>query len=193
MSTATVSPTTKAQVTKTKNDVTKAKNDATAAARSASADAKRAASKAKGQSEAIRTGVVKHSKRVSDAAQAEVKAVSKQPTRPLFFALGIVDRYVESVKELPSNLRTTPGAFKDRIVGTFATAGDVAERAQKGYTEVAKDGESLVSQVRKQDSTQRAIRLAERARTRGRRAVKDTEQAIEAAGDAAAEAVQKIG
>ncbi len=193
MSTATVSPTTKAQVTKTKNDVTKAKTDAAAGARSASADAKRAASKAKNQSEAIRDGVVKHSKRVSGAAQAEVKAVSKQPTRPLFFALGIVDRYVESVKDLPNNLRTTPSAVKDRIVDTFATAGDVAERLQQNYTEVAKDGQSLVTSVRKQDSTQRAIRLAERARTRGRRAVKDTEHAVEAAGGAAAEAVQKLG
>lgn len=193
MSTDTVSPTTKAQTTKTRNDVSKAKSDATAAARSASADAKRAASKAKNESEAIRAGVVKHSKRISDAAQAEVKAVSNQPTRPLLFALGVVDRTVESFKDFPSNLRTTPDVVKGRIIDTFSTAGDVAERLQKEYTEVTKDGQSLYASVRKQDSTQRAVRLAERARTRGRRAVKDTEQALEAAGDAATEAVQKIG
>jgi hypothetical protein len=86
-----------------------------------------------------------------------------------------------------------PVRTRSRIVDVFATAGDLAERAQRGYTEVAVDGEKLVRAVRRQESTQAAVKYAERAQTRGTRAVNDTEKAVEAGAEAAAEAVKKLG
>lgn len=187
------STTTKSNATRTKNDAEKTARDARNTARSATKDAKGAARQARAQGAATRKELLVQGRRVAGAAQAEVQAVAKQPTRPLMFALGVVDRTVEQVKELPAALRSAPFSLRDAVVDTAATAGDLAERAQRGYTDVAKDGESLVAAVRRQDSTQRALRLAERAQKRGSYALSDTEKAVEAVVDATAEAVSKLG
>jgi hypothetical protein len=142
-------------------------------------------------------GVVRHGRRVVEAAQAEVSAVASQPTRPLFFTLGVVDRAASSVKALPGTLTSTvisaPVRTRGRIVNVFATAGDLAEKAQRGYTEVAKDGEKFVRAVRRQESTQKAVRYADRAQTRTSRAVSDAEKAVEFGTEAAGQAVAKLG
>ena len=184
--------TTKAKSTKT---------NAKATARSASSTAKSAGSKASTTTrrEARRTeqGVTTHTRRVIGAAQAEVSAVASQPTRPLLFTLGVVDRATAGVRSLPSTLGSTvvtaPSRTRGRIVDVFASAGDLAERAQRGYTEVAKDGEKLVRSVRRQESTQKAVKYADRAQTRAARSVQDAEKAIEAGTEAATEAVSKLG
>ena len=184
------------------------KSNAKATARSASATAKSAKSTAKASTSKARTttrretrkaerGVTTHTRRVIGAAQAEVSAVASQPTRPLFFTLGVVDRATAGVRALPSTVGssvvTAPARTRGRIVDVFATAGDLAERAQRGYTEVAKDGEKLVRSVRRQESTQKAVRYADRAQTRASRSVQDAEKAFEAGSQAAAEAVSKLG
>ena len=179
--------------TATKTRATRTKADATATAKSASNDVKRTSRSARAATDRTSREVLSQGRRVTSAAQAEVAAVAKQPTRPLMFALGLVDRSIATAKTVPAAVKGAPGAVRGRVVGTVTTVGDLAERAQRGYTEVAKDGESLVAAVRRQDSTQRAQRLAERAARRGRSAVRDTELAVEAAGDAVTEAVSKLG
>jgi hypothetical protein len=169
------------------------KSNAKATARSASATAKSAGRTAKRTTRSTGTGVTTHTRRVLGAFQAEANAVASQPTRPLFFTLGVVDRATAGVRALPSTLVSTPTRTRDRVVNVFATAGDLAERAQRGYTEVAKDGEKLVAAVRRQDSTQRAVKLADRAQTRAAGSVKAAEQALEAGTEAAVEAVSKLG
>ena len=185
--------TTATQAKKTKADAKATARDASATARSAKKTTRSATARTRTEARRTERGVLRHTRRVAEAAQAEVSAVASQPTRPAYFALGLVDRTVATVKELPSTLVSTPSALRGRVVGVAATFGDLAERAQTGYTEVAKDGEALVRTVARQDSTQRAQRLAERARRRGELAVRDTEKAVEAGTEAAAEAVAKIG
>jgi hypothetical protein len=173
------------------------KSNAKKTARSASATARSATTKTstttRREARKAERGVVRHGRRVVGAAQAEVSAVASQPTRPLFFALGIADRTAAGVKALPGTVLQAPARTRARVVDAFATAGDLAERAQRGYTEVAQDGEKLVRAIRRQESTQQAVTYAERAQTRAERAVKDTEKAVEAGTEAAAEAVSKLG
>ena len=185
--------TTATQARKTKANAKATARDASATARSAKNTTKSATKRTRTEARRTEQGVLRHTRRVASAAQAEVNAVASQPTRPAFFALGLVDRTVAGVKELPSTLISTPGAIRGRVVGVAATFGDLAERAQTGYTEVAKDGEALVRAIARQDSTQRAQRLAERARRRGQGAVRDTEKAVEAGTEAATQALSKLG
>ena len=187
--------------TATTNKARATKTNAKATTRSASATAKSAGKQAKATTrrEVRKTdqGVVRHSRRVLGAAQAEVSAVASQPTRPLLFALGVVDRATAGVRAVPSTLSSTvleaPTRTRSRIVDVFSTAGDLAEKAQRGYTEVAKDGEKLVRAVRRQESTQQAVKFADRAQTRASRSVQDAEKAVEAGTEAAAQALGKLG
>lgn len=183
----------------------KTKSSGVATARSASKTASSAASsatssatvKARRETQRAERGVTVHSRRVIGAAQAELSAVASQPTRPLLFSLGVVDRATAGVRALPGTLGSTvltaPARTRARIVDVFAGAGDLAERAQRRYTEVAADGEKLVRSVRRQESTQQAVKYAERAQDRAARSVQDVEKALEAGTDAAAEAVSKLG
>ena len=199
--TATKARTTKANASTTKSNAKTTARSAKTTARSAKSTTRSATNKAtattRRQARKTEQGVVKHTRRVVGAAQAEVSAVASQPTRPLFFTLGVVDRAASGVRSLPSTLTSTvinvPVRTRGRIVEAFASAGDLAERAQRGYTEVAKDGEKFVRSVRRQESTQKAVKYAERAQHRTSMAVNDAEKAVEAGTDAAAQAVSKLG
>ena len=192
----------------TKSNARATKSNAKATTRSASTTARSAKSTAKSATNRASTttrretrkaeqGVVRHGRRVVEAAQAEVSAVASQPTRPLLFTLGVVDRTVAGVKALPgtvtSSVVSVPVRTRGRIVEVFATAGDLAERAQRGYTEVAKDGEKFVRAVRRQESTKAAVSYADRAQTRASRSVSDAEKAVEAGTEAAVQAAKKLG
>jgi hypothetical protein len=201
MTTATQARKTKTNAKTTAGNAKATARTASATARSATETAKRNTTKAtrttRREARATEQGVVTHGRRVVSAAQAELEAVASQPTRPLFFTLGVVDRAAAGVRALPGTLTSTvvsvPERTRGRIVEVFASAGDLAERAQRGYTDVAKDGEKLVRAVRRQDSTQAAVKYAERAQTRTSRAVSDAEKAVDAGTDAAVEAVKKLG
>ena len=188
MSTAT---TTQARTTKT--NAKRTASSASSTAKSAKRDVKRSTRPARREARRTEQGVVRHTRRVIEAAQAEVAAVAETPYRPALFALGLLDRTVSGAKELPSFVAETPVRFRQRVIDVFSTAGDLAEKAQQEYTEVTKDGQALVRAIRRQDSTQRAERFAERAANRSRLAVKDAEKAVEAGTEAAAQAVSKIG
>ncbi|HVM26961.1 MAG TPA: hypothetical protein VM433_04720 [Mycobacteriales bacterium] len=191
MATATTNRTSTNRKTSTNAKATA--SSAKTTARNAKTTAKTASRPARREAGRAEQGVVKHSRRVAAAAQAEVTAVARTPYRPALFALGLVDRAVAGVKEVPSLVVETPTRARQRVVSVFATAGDLAEKAQQGYTEVAKDGSALVRAIGRQDSTQRAQRMAERARKRGQGAVRDTEKAVEAGTEAAGEALAKLG
>lgn len=201
MSTATPARATKSNAKATARSASSTAKNASSTAKSASTTAKTASRKAatttRTQARKTEQGVSTHTRRVVSAAQAEISAVASQPTRPLFFALGVVDRTTAGVRAVPSTLTnrvvSTPQRYRDRIVGLFATAGDLAERAQRGYTEVAVDGQQLVRSIRRQESTQAAVKYAERAQTRASRSLSDAEKAVEAGAEAATEAVSKLG
>jgi hypothetical protein len=197
--------TTATQARATKSNAKATARSASATARTGAKQATTTAKKATGkatttarrEANKAERGLSTHTRRVVGAAQAEISAVAAQPTRPLYFALGVADRTVAGVRDLPGTMSTVvlgaPARTRARIVDAFATAGDVAERAQRGYTEVAQDGQKLVKAVRRQESTQEAVKYAERAGTRTRRAVSDVEKAVESGAEAATEAVSKLG
>ena len=199
--TTTQARTTKANAKTTARKGTSTARSASTTAKSAGRTAKTATNKTRAttrrQVNKTEAGVTKHTRRVVNAAQAEVAAVASQPTRPLFFTLGVVDRATATVRTLPttvtSSVISVPARTRSRIVDVFATAGDLAEKAQQGYTEVAKDGEKFVRSVRRQESTQKAVKYADRAQTRASRSVQDAEKALEAGTEAAAQAVSKLG
>lgn len=194
MTTASQARSTKTNAKATTRSASKTAASATktaqAATRKASATTRRETAKAE-------RGITTHTRRVIGAAQAEVSAVAAKPTRPLFFALGVVDRTTAGVRAVPSTLTnrvvSTPQRYREGIVSVFATAGDLAERAQRGYTEVTRDGEKLVRAIRRQESTQAAVKYAERAQDRASSAISDVEKAVEAGAEAASEAVSKLG
>ncbi len=181
---------TSTQTRATKTNAKKTAPSASATARSATT---KTSSTRRREARKAEQGVVRHGRRVVGAAQAEVSAVASQPTRPVYFALGIADRAAAGVKALPGTVVQVPARTRGRVVDVVATAGNLAERAQRGYTEVAQDGEKLVRAIRRQESTQQAVKYAERAQTRAERAVKDTEKAVEAGTEAAAQAVSELG
>lgn len=190
---STTSHSTTGAAKKTTTDAKKTATDARRTARSASKDVQAKARRTRTQAHKAGEGIATHSKRIVGAAQTEVQAVASQPQRPLLFALGMIDRTASGVKALPQTLFTSPSRAREVVVDVAASAGDLAERAQRGYTEIAEDGESLVRKIRRQESTQTAIKYAERAQSRGERAFKDTEKAVEAGTQAVEDALSKIG
>lgn len=178
---------------KTSTDAKKTATDARRTVRSASKDVQSKARRTRTQAHKASEGIATQGKRVVIAAQTEVQAVASQPQRPLLFALGMIDRTATGVKSLPQTLTTSPSRAREVVVDVAANIGDLAERAQRGYTEIAEDGESLVRKIRRQDSTQTAIKYAERAQSRGERAFKDTEKAVEAGAHAVEDALTKVG
>jgi len=194
MSTATQARTTKSNAKSTANEASKTASSATKTAKTAT---RKASTTARREARRTEQGVTTHARRVVSAAQAELSAVASKPTRPLFFALGVVDRTTAGVRAVPSTITnrvvSTPQRYREGIVSLFATAGDLAERAQRGYTDVTGDGEKLVRSIRRQESTQAAVKYADRAQTRASRSISDVEKAVEAGAEAATEAVSKLG
>ncbi len=201
MSTQTQARTTKANAKSTARSASTTAKSASTTAKSATSTAKKASNKAstttRREARKTEVGVARHTRRVVEAAQAEVSAVASQPTRPLYFALGVVDRTTAGVRALPGALTgsviNTPARTRDRIVTVFATAGDLAEKAQRGYTDVTVDGQKLVRAIRRQESTQTAVKYADRAAVRASRSLQDAEKAVEAGVEAAGEAAGKLG
>lgn len=193
MATATTNRKTSTNAKATASNAKSTARSAKSTARNAKTTASTATRRPRREARSTEQGIRKHTARVAAAAQAEVNAVAKTPYRPALFALGMLDRTVAGVKELPNVVVETPTRTRERVVTLFATAGDLAEKAQQGYTEVAKDGQALVRSVRRLDSTQRTERYAERAARRGKNAVKDAERAVEAGSEAAGQALSKLG
>jgi len=176
---------------------TDAKTTVRSAAGTARTATRKATTTARRETQAAERGLVVQGRRVLNAAQAEVSAVANQPTRPLFFALGVADRTVAGFRAAPGTVGTAvleaPRRTRERLVDVVAGVGDLAERSQQQYTEVTKDGQKLVRAIRRQDSTQAAVNYAERAGKRAQSAVKDAEKAVESGVEAAGEAVNKLG
>jgi len=185
----------------TTTEARKTTSNATATARSAADTARSGTRKATTtvgrEGKAAERGLSTQSRRVLQAAQAEVSAVASQPTRPLLFALGLADRTVAGVRSAPGAVGAAviqaPRRTRERLVGVVASVGDAAERSQRHYGEVAEDGQKLIRAIRRQESTQEAVKYAERAGKRAQRVVADVEKAVEAGTEAAAEAVNKLG
>ena len=180
-------------MTTTATHARKAANEATRTVKSAKTQATRTARKASDANEHTARRLQSQTRRIAATAQAEVKAVAATPHRPLLFALGVVDRTVAAVKATPSAVLTAPSRARDGLVSVSTSAADLFVGAQRSYDEVADDGAQLVKAIRRQESTERAVRFAERAQRRGQLAVQDTEKAVSQVAQAAAEAAAKIG
>lgn len=156
------------------------------------------------QARATATGVRANAQRVTGAAQAEVRAIANQPVRPLYFALGVADELAAQLKELPGAISTLPTTLsslptaiptraREVVIDLTTKAGDLSERAQQRYTEVAVRGRKLTTSVKNQESTQRARGLAASAQRRSDGAITTGRKAAEAGIQAVKDAAAKIG
>ena len=105
-----------------------------------------------------------------------------EASKPLFAVVGVADYAIEQAKDVPAQFKTLPSQVEK-----------ANKKALDLYTELTVRGERLVTQIRRQPSTQAtiaegkaAVKKAEAATRSAKRSVKAGEQAVE---DAAA----KIG
>jgi len=180
-------------MTTTATHAKKTAAEATRTAKSAKAQAVRTTRKAGDANERTARRVQGQTRRVTATVQAEAKAVASTPHRPLLFALGVVDRTVAAVKSTPGAVLSAPARARDGLVSVSTSYADLVVGVQRSYDEVADDGAQLVKAIRRQESTERAVRFAERAQRRGSLALKDTEKAVEQGAQAATEAAAKLG
>lgn len=176
-----------------KSTATEATKTAQAAKAKAQASATRATRATKAEATAGTRQVRSQGRRIAKAAQAEAGAVARTPHRPLLFALGVVDRGVAVAKGAPGVVLSTPARVRTGVVSITKSTADLFVDAQRAYDDVADDGSRLLRSIRRQESTERALHLAERARRRGQQAVRDTEKAVEAGVDAVQDAAAKLG
>ena len=131
--------------------------------------------------------------------------------KPVFAAVGVVDLYVEQVKDLPAEAKKVQEKLQGKIEAARVArtaqlktvpaqlkalptqAKELSNEITAYYAKLAVRGEKLVGQIRRQPSTEAAIaegkaavKKAEAAANNAKRAAKAGEQAVE---DAAA----KIG
>lgn len=133
--------------------------------------------------------------------------------KPYFAAVGVVDLYVEQVKDLPAEakklqakidaartartaqLKTVPAKLKTIPTQAKGFRTELESRVSKAqstatdyYGKLAVRGEKLVSQIRRQPSTEAAlaegkaaVKKAEAATTSAKKATKSTETAVQSA------------
>lgn len=180
-------------MTATTTHAKKTASEATKTAKSAKNGTVRSTRNAADANERTARRVQRQTRRVTATVQAEAKAVASTPHRPLLFALGVVDRTVAAVKSTPGAVLGAPARARDGLVSFSSSYADLVVGVQRSYDEVADDGAQLVKAIRRQESTERAVRFAERAQRRGSLALQDTEKAVEQGAHAVTEAAAKIG
>ena len=127
-----------------------------------------------------------------------------EASKPLFAVVGVADLALEQVKDVPalyvaeakkvsSRISEVPAQVKALPNQVKTLSDEVTEKATDLYAKLAVRGERLVTQIRRQPSTEaaiaegkQAVRRAEAAATAAKKSVKAGEKAVE---DAAA----KIG
>ena len=134
-----------------------------------------------------------------------------KPKDAFYAALGVTDVALEKAKDLAGDVRTfvdknnTPRTFvtataKDLQEFFSGRAGDLQKRitkrrrsATRTYDRLAKRGQSLVTRVRRQTSTQRTQEQVKTAQRQVKRTVKTVRRAAGTAAEATVAAAQKVG
>jgi hypothetical protein len=165
----------------------------TSARKTTSSTARKTATQTRKQTNSASKSVQHHGRRVATAARTEARAVAVQPVRPAYFAVGVADSVVHSVKTAPSQVVSLPRRGRDLVVAASKRVGDVSEAAQSRYTDMAVRGQRVVASIRRLESTQEAEKYASRASHRLSMAGRDAEVALDASARAATESVSKLG
>jgi hypothetical protein len=138
--------------------------------------------------------------------------------KPAFAAVGVVDLYVEQVKELPTEakklqakleaaatarteklktvpaqLKTFPTQVKELRTGVEGRVAKAQAQATAYYGKLAVRGEKLVGQIRRQPSTEAAIAEGKAAVRKAEAAATSAKKATKSAEKAAEGAVGKLG
>ncbi len=122
-----------------------------------------------------------------------------EATKPLFAVVGVADLAIAQVKEVPSlyvaeakkvstRISEVPSAVKTLPTSIRTSLDEATEKATDLYAKLAVRGERLVTQIRRQPSTQAAIaegkeavKKAEAAAVAAKKSVKAGERAVEGA------------
>ena len=134
-----------------------------------------------------------------------------KPKDAFYAVLGVTDVALEKAKDLAGDVRTfvdknnTPRTFvtataKDLQEFFSGRAGDLQKRitkrrrsATRTYDRLAKRGQSLVSRIRRQASTQRAKEQTKTAQRQVKRTAKTVQEAATSTVEATVAAAQKVG
>ena len=127
-----------------------------------------------------------------------------EATKPLFAVVGVADLAIEQVKDVPAlyvaeakkvstRISEVPAQVKELPAQVKTLSTEVSEKATDLYAKLAVRGERLVTQIRRQPSTEsaiaegkQAVKKAEAAATAAKKSVKAGEKAVE-------DAASKIG
>ena len=120
-----------------------------------------------------------------------------EATKPLFAVVGVADLALEQVKDVPAlyvaeakkvstRISEVPAQVKDLPAQVKTLSTEVTEKASDLYSKLAVRGERLVTQIRRQPSTEaaiaegkQAVKKAEAAATAAKKSVKAGEKAVE--------------
>ncbi len=109
-----------------------------------------------------------------------------EATKPLFAVVGVADLAIEQAKDVPAQVKTLPAQVKSLRDEVETRVEKATEKASDFYTSLTVRGERLVTQIRRQPSTEaaiaegkQAVRKAEAAATAAKKSVKAGEQAVE--------------
>ena len=120
-----------------------------------------------------------------------------EATKPLFAVVGVADLALEQVKDVPAlyvaeakkvstRISEVPAQVKDLPAQVKTLSTEVSEKATDLYAKLAVRGERLVTQIRRQPSTEaaiaegkQAVKKAEAAATAAKKSVKAGEKAVE--------------
>jgi hypothetical protein len=123
---------------------------------------------------------------------------------PLYVLAGAGDVAVEKLRELPGALQRLPkdlqrlpkelqSEAQQRAAGIRGQVGQIGDRTNDRYAELAQRGRHLVGQIRRQPSTRRAVQQARSAVAKTRAARTSSGRAVQEATEAAGDATAKIG
>ena len=126
---------------------------------------------------------------------------STDATKPLYAAVGVADYALEQVKDVPAEftaeakrvLADVPNRVKDLPNQVKSYRGDVENRVQSLYAQLAVRGERLVTQIRRQPATEAAIAEGKEAVRKAEAAAVAAKHSATAGEKALRDAAAKIG
>jgi hypothetical protein len=130
-------------------------------------------------------------------AKVNLAEVRKEARKPLYAYVGAGDFAVQKIRKLPelyTDVRTNYAtAVKDLPGSLRSTLHDLSGRATELYSDFAQRGERVVTTIRRQPATQKAVDEAKTAVRQTRTAAAHATRSARAAGKAAEDAAHKAG
>lgn len=158
--------------------------------------AKTTAANTENAAEKLAEGLKADAARVRAQVKTHAARLRSQPATPLLFAVGATVEAVRTARAastaLPSRITSIPARVRDAVLVTSDNVADLFVAGDVRYGDLAGEGSTFVTSVRKQDSTQTAVKQAKLAALKVSGAAGNVERAAESTGDAVSSAAAKV-